>query len=70
MPTLDAQSQYLTDMHRRIAAATDGMSLMSAVDMLEGPVFDALPQEPRDELWHHMQTHQLSLLRKTGAGTP
>lgn len=70
MTDLDAQSQYLTDMHKRIEAAHDGMSIMAAVDLLEGPTFDALTQEPRDELWHHIERKRLSLLRKTGAGTP
>lgn len=70
MTTIDAQSLYLTDMHKRIEAATDGFSIMAAVDLLEGPTFDALPQEPRDELWHHIERKRLSLIRTTGAGTP
>ena len=70
MTSLDAQAAFITDIHKRINAATDGMSMMAVVDLLEGPTFDALQQETRDELWHHIERQRLSLLRKTGAGTP
>lgn len=70
MPDIDAQSHYLTEMHRQIEAAHDGMSLMAAVDQLEGETFDALDVTLCNDLWHHIERKRLSLLLKTGAGTP
>lgn len=70
MTDLDAQAAFITEIHHGVAVATDGMSLMSVVDRLEGPVFDALPPSVKDDLWHHIESARLALLRKTGAGTP